>query len=351
MKNNNIVIFVIIIIFISLGYLVILNKGENTPEVSRSAYIMNTVVQVRAYGENAQKIVDESIQQIREIEDIMSVSVENSDIYRINSSPGQAVKVREATLKVIIRAVEYAELTDGLFDPSIGPLVNLWGIGSKNQRVPSPEEIEEAKKLVNYRWIEVDSDKKTVKLTIDGMKLDLGAIVKGYAADEVRKIVKKYNGGSAFVNLGGNILVIGSKVDGSAWKIGIQDPRRGSGGVMGRIQLKDKTIVTSGNYERYFLENGELYHHIIDPRTGRPSRNRLLGVSVITENSIDADALSTSIFLSGLNYGMEMVDSLPGVEAIFITDQLEVVLSSGINDDLEILDNKYTIITDFKDKE
>ena len=175
------------------------------------------------------------------------------------------------------------------------------------------------------------------------MKLDLGAIAKGYAADEVRKIMDENNAVSAFVNLGGNVLVYGDKTDGSLWNVGIQDPRESRGSVAGSIEVADKTIVTSGNYERYFKEDGKIYHHILNPDTGRPSRNNLLSVSIITKDSFDADVISTSAFILGLDKGMELINNMDNVEAIFITDNLDVKTTPGLKGKVKILNSDFNL--------
>jgi len=156
--------------------------------------------------------------------------------------------------------------------------------------------------------------------------------------------VQKYNIEHAFVNLGGNVLVIGDKVDGSPWKIGIQDPRQGRGNVMAVIDAVDLTIVTSGNYERYFEENGKLYHHILNPKTGYPADNNLLSVSIISENSFDADALSTAIYVMGLEKGMRFIENMENVYVMFITKELDVYLSSGLKEIVTINDSDFNII-------
>ncbi|MGM0603524.1 MAG: FAD:protein FMN transferase [Bacillota bacterium] len=313
---------------------------EKTSETG-SKFLMDTLVQMKVTGENAEKVLDQSFDRIEELENLMSKTLKKSEIYKINDSK-EPVKVSDDTIKVLEKAVHYAELTSGRFDPSIGPLVDLWGIGTKEARVPSRKEISETTKLVNYKNIEIDDNK--VFLKQKGMQLDLGAIAKGYAADEVKRIAEENKIKSAFVNLGGNVLVIGHKEDGSKWRIGIQDPRQNRGNIMAVINAADKTIVTSGNYERYFEEDGKIYHHILDPETGYPADSGLLSVSIISENSFDADALSTSVFILGLERGMEFIKEQEDVEALFITNNLEVYLSPGLRGKIEITDEEFELI-------
>jgi len=321
------------------------NQAEELPEYKGSDFLMDTLVQMKVYAYNGDKIIDESLARIRELENLMSVTLEESEIYQINQHAGKGVQVSQDTLRVLNKALEYAELTKGSFDPSIGPLVELWGIGSGEERVPTNEEILKAKNLVDYRKVMISPDQK-VRLAQPKMRLDLGAIAKGYAADEVSKIFAEHNINSAFVNLGGNVLVFGNKPDGSDWKVGIQDPRENRGNVMAAVSVSDKTIVTSGNYERYFEKDGVIYHHIIDPATGRPARTGLLSVSIISDSSFDADALSTSVFIMGLEAGKKLVNKLDGVEALFITDDLEVDITSGLKDKFELMSEDFVLIKD-----
>ncbi len=341
------IISVIIIVIITSVFLTGCKKEKNNeskiPQITDNAFMMDTLVQMRAYGNNARETIDTSFERMQEIENEMSVSIKSSQIYKINSHPGEAIKIKNDTFKVIKKALLYAKLTKGKFDPSIGPLVELWGIDTENAKVPSQKKISKARKLVNYKWVKINKNKQTVRLVKNGMRLDLGAIAKGYAADEVRQIAKEKEVKSAYVNLGGNVLVIGSKPDGSAWNVGIRDPRLKQNGVIASIKVRDKTIVTSGNYERYFKENGVIYHHILDPITGKPARTGIISVSIITHDSFDADALSTSVFILGPEKGLNLIENTPGAEAMMITDNYNVILSSGLKNKVEILNSDFKL--------
>ncbi len=318
------------------------NNNDELPQAKDNAFLMDTLVQMQAHGENAEAAVEESMERIREIENLMSKTIETSDIYKLNNNPNQEIKISNESKTVLEKSRNYAEMTDGDFDPTIGALVELWGIGSEDAKVPIEEEIQDALENIGYKHLIIND--KTALIDKVGVRLDLGGIAKGYAAEEVKKIVKKHKIESAFVNLGGNVLVIGDKVDGSPWKIGIQDPREGRGNVMAIVDAVDQTIVTSGNYERYFKENDKLYHHILDPKTGYPARNNLLSVSIISENSFDADALSTAVYVMGLEKGMKFIENLENVDVMFITEKLDVYLSSGLKDIVEINDSDFNII-------
>lgn len=336
----------IILLSIFLVFLLILtacgNNGEEMPQAEDNAFLMDTLVQMRAHGENAEIAVEESMERIREIENLMSKTIETSDIYKLNNNPESEIEIDNESMNVLKKAVEYAEMTEGDFEPTIGSLVELWGIGSEDAAVPEQSEIEAALASTGYNYLDLADN--SAEITKAGVKIDLGGIAKGYAAEEVKKVVQKYNIEHAFVNLGGNVLVIGDKVDGSPWKIGIQDPREGRGNVMAVVDAVDLTIVTSGNYERYFEENGKLYHHILDPKTGYPAENNLLSVSIISENSFDADALSTAVYVMGLEKGMKFIENMEDVDVMFITNDLDVYLSSGLKDIVEINDSDFNLI-------
>ncbi|MEJ6952380.1 FAD:protein FMN transferase [Natronospora cellulosivora (SeqCode)] len=329
-------IMIVFIIIILLFLTLFLFRSDDF-RVTSSAYIMNTFIQMRVYDDNAREIINKSFDRIRDIENKMSVNIEQSYVYQINKNAGrEAVKVDDETFMLIKRAIDYAKLSEGKFDPSIGPLVKLWGIGSANARIPSEIEIANAINKVNYKWIELNEKENTVFLSREGMSIDLGGIAKGYAADIVKDIVEEHQIDSAYIDIGGNIYVIGNRPDERPWNIGIQDPRHNRGNVMAGIELSNKTIVTSGNYERYFVEDDILYHHIFDPVTGYPARSGNISTSIISDNSMDADALSTIIFMSSPEESMELVESLEGTEAMIIREDLGIILSSGLKDNIKI---------------
>lgn len=341
MKKISLVI-IVIVLFLITGCQKKTDLSK-IPQDTGTTFLMDTLIQMKVYGENADDVIKESFARLREIENEMSVSITDSQISKVNNNPGKYVKIDRDTFLVIKKALEYAELTNGRFDPSIGPLVKLWGIGTKYVRVPADDEITQTRKKVNYKWVEINEEEYSVKVR-EGMMLDIGAIAKGYAADEVRKIVINNNVKSAYVNLGGNVLVVGGKPDSTPWRVGIQDPRYNRGNVMTSIDVRDKTIVTSGNYERYFEQDGIIYHHIIDPMSGRPSRSGIISVSIITNNSFDADALSTSVFILGPEKGLELVNKLKGVEVLIIKENLDIIMTDGLKSKVKLLNDDFKIV-------
>lgn len=288
-----------------------------------------------------------------EVEDIL-IHVQNtfqrdapsSELYQLNLSAGSgdAAKVSDDLYEVIKLGIEYAEKTDGRFDPTVGPLVDLWDINNPVDSHPAPpdEEIKNLLPLVNYTLIELNDEEKLVKLPEEGMIIDLGAIAKGYAADILGEHFKEKGIKHALVYLGGNILVVGERhskrADGTLnWSIGI-DPKLGKG-YIGSVYIVDKTVVTSGIYERYIIDDkgtedtadDKMYHHIIDTSTGYSVENNLASVSIITDSSATADALSTSLFALGLEAGLEFIEGYENVEAVFVTKDNEIYKTSGID--------------------
>ena len=230
----------------------------------------------------------------------------------------QPVKVHEDTFEVIEKALEYASLSNGAFDITIYQLSNC-GNWLGSSRVPSDEEIKEKLKLVDYQKVMLNKDEGTVYLKEKGMGIDLGAIAKGYAADEVVRVLSQAGVKHALINMGGNVIVIGSKPNGQPWKIGIQDPRSD---VLQQhiavVETANESVVSSGDYERYiedvYKKTGVRYHHIFDPSTGYPANKGLMAVTVVAEKSIDADALSTVVFVMGADEGLDIIEQMENVK-------------------------------------
>lgn len=210
--------------------------------------------------------------------------------------------------------------------------------------MPEPSEVEEALPLVNHEKVELDADKKTVFLTEEGMDIDLGAIAKGYIADEVIEVLKEHDVTTAIVDLGGNVVIMGDSPtrDTGGFNVGVQNPDSTRGKIVGSVNLKNKSIVTSGIYERYIEKEGKMYHHLMNPDTGYPFDNDLAGVTVITDKSVDGDALSTVVFGFGLEEGLNFVNSQEGIEAVFISLDEEIYTSDGITDDFNLTDDTFT---------
>ena len=291
---------------------------------------------VQLYGGAKIGVYREIFSRFREIEAIMSVNLADSEISDVNNSAGIIpAKVHPEVLDVIESALHYAELSGGAFDPSIGPLVRLWSIGEDDARLPAEDEIRETLPLVNWRDVVVDREAGAVFLRRPGMRLDLGGIAKGYAADEAVRIIEKYRVKSAIIDLGGNVFAYGEKPgkwpwQKLPWRIGIQNPLEDRGRYFAVMELRNKTVVTSGVYERFLEIDGKKYHHILSTQNGYPVESPLLSVTIIADRSMDADALSTSAFALGWEKGAALVEGLDGAGAVFVFDDMSVRCTKGI---------------------
>lgn len=360
-KKATVIIAVIIIVIIAVGtWMIVSNKDDKaetsggatvtgkgeTKSLSQTFYIYDTVVNIKVFGEKVAQQNMDDIQNMLERMDIeFSRTKEGGEVYAVNQAAGkEAVVVSDETLDIVKQSVQYAEEMDGLFDPTIGPLIDLWNIGSGGVKVPAQADIDKAMSLTNYKDVIIDDAAKTVKLTKEGMVLDLGGIGKGYAADRIADYLKEQGLDSAMINLGGSsIIALGNKPDGAEWNIGLQDPDQSRGTQLGTIKISDEVIDASGVYERFFMQDNVRYHHILDPRTGYPSQNGLKSLTIMSPNATDADALSTGVFLMGLEEGMKYLESLPeDVEAFFISDDNKIYATSGIRERLQLTDPTYS---------
>jgi len=321
-------------------------NGVNSSEGEE--YLLGTICRISIYeteNKNPDKIIDDAFKIVKDIENRMSINIPDSEISNVNKNAGiEPVNVSPDILYLIQRSFTYSEISGGRFDITVGPLVELWGIGTSNAMVPSREEIKENLKLTDFNMIDIDADAGTVFLTKKKMMLDLGGIAKGFAADRVKEFLIGQGVEHAIIYMGGNILVIGDNPEKRLWKIGIQNPFMPGGTVMGVVEAFDQTIVTSGIYERYFIEDDVYYHHILDTDTGYPVNNSLASVTIITLCSTDADALSTAVFALGLEKGLSLIENLNETDAVFITRNREVYISSGMKDLFRITDESFIMM-------
>lgn len=296
-------------------------------DLSYTDMLFDTVIKIQILDSADQTVLNGLKKLCQKYDTMFSTTNEGSDLYKLNHAGGAPVTVSDETADLIQKGIHYSELSDGAFDITIEPVSSLWDFKSESPEVPSSDAIAESVSHVDYTGISLDGN--TVSLADPKAGIDLGAIAKGYIADQVKTYLKKQGVHHAIINLGGNVDVIGTKLDGSKYNIGIQKPFDETGEAITSVKLKDQTVVTSGIYERYFKKDGKLYHHILDPRTGYPCDNNLYSVSIITDSSTKADALSTTCFLLGYEKGMKVINEMDGVEAIFITDDEKVHKSDG----------------------
>lgn len=299
----------------------------NEKELSADFFAMDTYMSISATSSDPTTAIEESQTAIFNLESLISRTNESSDIYLLNNSDGEVVTVSDETYEILSLAIECAEKTDGAFDPTICKLTDLWAIGTENQRIPSDEEILEALETVSYKNIVLLGDNKVQLL--NGAQIDLGAVGKGYAADMLAVIYQENDITRGVIALAGNIYVYGEKSDGSLWNIGVTDPDN-TGEVNITVSLSQNSIVTTGAYERYFVEDGEIYHHIFDSKTGYPVESDIKSVTVISPNSALADIYSTALFVMGYDKAIEFSESEDEIDVIIINDNDKVYVSPNI---------------------
>lgn len=262
---------------------------------------MGTYMTLTAYGESAEEALTISEDRIKELESLWSVTDENSDIYTVNQNGGIPTEIHEETAEILQFALDMAHRTNGALDPTIFPVVTAWGFISGEYQIPAADKLTGLLKNVDYEKVLLEENFVTLP---DGMQLDLGAVGKGYTGDIIAELLKEQGVTSALLDIGGNIQMVGRKPDGSRWRLGIQNPF--GEGSLGILESEDSAVVTSGNYERYFVgEDGKQYGHIIDPSTGYPAESGLASVSIMAKEGKLCDALSTAIYVMGLNGATE----------------------------------------------
>lgn len=299
-------------------------KGRET--VQRSGLMLDTVVTVTLYGGGDTQLIDRCFEKCREYELIFSRTDPDSELYRLNRD--RSMEVSAPLLELLETALYYCRLSGGAFDITLGAVSDMYGFSSDSPAVPTDDELAEAMPS-GYECIRIEGS--TVTLTDDRAVIDLGAIAKGYIADRLGELLRENGQDSAIISLGGNVLCVGEKPGGEDFAIGIQYPFADYTRTISTVYVKDMSVVTSGIYERSFEYEGELYHHILDAATGRPVQNGLVAVSIVSPLSVDGDALSTVCFALGLEKGLELIDSLDGVYAVFVTDDLQLHPSQGFD--------------------
>jgi FAD:protein FMN transferase len=315
-----------------------------TDPIRREQYLLGTVCSLSVYQSVKDEVLVDAFAALTAIEARLSVVVEDSEVSRVNRAAGVApVAVSAETRGLVAVGLDFAARSGGALDVSVGPLVRLWGIGTDHARVPAQEEIDRARALIGYRDVVVDDAAGTVYLRRAGMSLDLGAIGKGYAADRVAELLRSRGVKHALIDLGGNIYVVGKHPTRSTWRVGVQNPDAARGVYLGVLAVNDTSVVTSGMYERYFVQDGVRYHHILDPATGRPVSNGVVSTTIVCASSTTADALSTSLFVMGAERGLALARSVPGVEAMVITEDRKIHATPGLRSMLTITDEAYSL--------
>lgn len=302
-------------------------------------FAMDTYMTVSVNGSNPEQSVKNARALIKKLDKKLSTHDKDSEIYKLNKNGSK--KLSDDSVSLLKEALRFNKLTSGAFNPAMLNVTQLWGFSDKNYRVPDKDEITLALKSAKPERISIKNNEVT--LGLKGMKIDLGGIAKGYASEKVIEELKKDGVKSAIINLGGNVQTLGAKPDGSLWTVAIENPDKGSD-YLGQLKVKDKAVITSGGYERNFKRNGKVYHHILNPENGYPAESGLQSVTIISENGVLSDALSTSLFVMGEKKAVEFYkNSKEKFDFILYTDDGKLKISEGIKDNFHS-DFKYEVI-------
>lgn len=313
--------------------------AKKAEPLKKTHFALDTVIELTLYDGEKEKAIDECMALIDRYEQLFSRTIEGSDVWRINHANGEPVTVSQETAQMIGIAIKYSKLSEGLFDITIAPVSSMWEFEDEPHVVPEKAKIDEAIKLVDYRQIVLDGN--VVRLSNPKGAIDLGGIAKGYIADKLVEFLKTRKVTKALINLGGNIVVMGERPDGTPWRVGVQGAFQDRNTAVAMFEVRDLSVVTSGIYERYFILNGNFYHHILNSKTGYPIENELAGVSILSEKSVDGDCLSTTCFTLGIEKSKQLINTLDGIEAVFIDKQGKLYYTNGIGTDEKA---KYQII-------
>jgi thiamine biosynthesis lipoprotein len=291
--------------------------------------MLNTVITLTIYDSKDETLLDKAFEVCKEYENALSKTIETSEIYTFNNRTAEqsTFTLSDKSREVIEKGLYYSNLSKGAFDITIAPLSSLWNFTSETPSIPLASDIQQATQYVDYKNVSLKDHQIT--FASPHTQLDLGAIAKGYIADQLKTYLTQQGIKSAVINLGGNILCIGNKPDGTPFKIGIQKPFEDRNETIGIMNIEDMSVVSSGVYERNFIVDGVNYHHILNPKTGYSYNNGLISVTIISKQSVDGDGLSTTCFALGLEEGLKLINSTVDTYAIFITDDYKIHYSKG----------------------
>lgn len=301
--------------------------ASSAQPVSQEIFAMDTYMTVTAYGDNAQKGVTDAVAEIQRLDNLLSIGKEDSEISKLNKSGSAALS--DDTAVMVAKALDLYKSTGGAFDITVLPLMELWGFTTQEYYVPTEDEIQSTLQRVGADKLTWDESTKTLTLG-DKQEIDLGGIAKGFTSSRIMEIFKKDGVTCGMVSLGGNVHLLGTKQDGSAWRVGIQDPNN-TDDMLGVLEANDCAVITSGAYERNFEKDGVTYHHIIDPATGKPSNSGLTSVTIVSKDGTLADGLSTSLFVMGkdkaIAYWKQHADEF---DTILVDKDRNVYITEGI---------------------
>ncbi|MDR1702280.1 MAG: FAD:protein FMN transferase [Sporomusaceae bacterium] len=336
MKAMKIAAAILLVALLAWGAIAAHKKLVAPQQYKETRFMMDTVIEITAYGGNAATAVPKVMAEFQRIQNLTNQFDENSQVAQINRLAGEEpVAVDKTLMEMLKRANANSVKLNGALDVTVGVLTNLWGVGRKGDFVPEQAQIDTLLPFVDYKLLKIDETKNTVYLPQKGMRIDLGAVAKEYATYRAVQILKEAGINSALINAGGDIRVIGLRPDGNPWRIGVQDPRQ-SDGIRAKIDLTEwDSLETSGDYQRFFEKDGVRYSHILDPKTGKQPRE-VTSVTVVSNSAADNYMLATALFVLGVEKGQEVLKKFPGAEAIWVTNDNKTVITPGLAGKVEI---------------
>ena len=303
--------------------------------------LMDTFIRLVAEGRIAKSVLTEAVAEMSRLESVLSAHIPGSDVWRINGAQGEPVVVSQELIDVLERAALVYEKSQGTFDVTVGAVLRTWGFGTDAFAVPSDEALANAMRGVGFESVVFDVNTRTVQLTNPYTRLDLGGVAKGYIVDRTLELIRSKGIKHAIVDAGGDVRVMGGRPGKYLWdkprpaRVGIQDPVWPDG-LIAIVDVSDGSVLTSGDYERFFVQGGVRYTHIIDPRTGYPARG-LTSATIVTEEAALADAIATAVMVLGKDEGMKLINSWDGVEGMLITEDEEILISNGLKSAIQVL--------------
>jgi len=334
-RTSRLALAILVLVFLTFGLFYRYQVQRESAIHERSGLVMGTFVSLRAAGPRAPVALDAALDELDRVERLFSYNIPGSDVSRLNDAAGRGpVDLDAETILVLTAAQRIAELSGGAFDATVAPLVDAWGFRPdvEEQQVPTSGDLAAALARVDYRRLRVDTATNQAELLDAGMAVDLGGIAKGYAVDRVAAVLRDHGVTSALIDVGGNVYGLGLRPDGQPWRIGLQHPRDTTE-LLGIMPLTERSIATSGDYQRFFVQDGETYHHVIDPHTGWPA-TAMISIAIVAPTGMEADAVSTAAFVLGPQDGLALVRSL-GFEAVMYTNDGQVQVTGGLQPLLE----------------
>lgn len=339
-----IIIFIIAVSLISLAAFLYRYINEKK-EIVTSTFSLGTIVKITLFGNKNKMLINKSFDIISKIDDQLSAFKPESFVSKISGKSGkEAQVVNFDTFYLIEKSKEYCKIYDGTFDITGRPVVKLWEGCIDYGIYPDKKDIDKALELVNYNDIILNKDELSVMLKKEGQSIDLGGIAKGFAADKITTFLKNNNVKNALIDLGGNVFALGRNIDNSLWKVGIQNPFSERGDIVGILSVENKSVVTSGSYQKFIEMNGEKIHHIIDLKSGFVADSEIVSVTIISDYSIDGDGLSTGAFIVGVSKAIEIIEGIKNIDAIFITKDKKVYCTKGVGESFSLTNKEYFLM-------